>query len=193
MKKLKTFVFYLLSFTNGLLMSSIGMVVSIVLILTGNKPKFFHNRIYFEVGYNWGGVNLGFVFLVNKYSLEETKQHECGHGIQNMVLGVLMPFVVSIPSAVRYWIFEFAEKGKLFEYELGLLSIEMVLIIVSIIILHYLYIIAFSMIVSLAIYWCVICTWVIFVEGKKYNKKPYPYYESIWFEKQATMLGKKYF
>lgn len=26
-----------------------------------------------------------------------------GHAIQNIILGVFMPFVVCIPSAVRYW------------------------------------------------------------------------------------------
>ena len=193
MKGIKLFLFYLLSFTWGILLSMVGLLIAIVLLIAGYKPEIFHNRIYFEVGYNWGGVNLGFVFIVNRYALEGTKQHECGHGLQNIVLGPLMPFIVCIPSAVRYWIYEFAEKGKLFEYEIGLLSIEMVLIIVSVVALYYFQIVLFAVVVSLAIYWCAICAWVIFVEGKKYNKKPYPYYESIWFEKQATMLGKKYF
>ena len=30
-------------------------------------------------------------------------RHEGGHGIQNIIFGVLMPFLVSIPSFIRYW------------------------------------------------------------------------------------------
>lgn len=29
--------------------------------------------------------------------------HEAGHGLQNIVWGFLFPFVVCIPSAIRYW------------------------------------------------------------------------------------------
>lgn len=29
--------------------------------------------------------------------------HEWGHGIQNIILGPLMPFLVAIPSCIRYW------------------------------------------------------------------------------------------
>lgn len=29
--------------------------------------------------------------------------HECGHGIQNIIFGPLFPFLVAIPSVIRYW------------------------------------------------------------------------------------------
>ena len=38
--------------------------------------------------------------------------HESGHGIQNLLFGPLMPFVVSIPSAIRYWYREYLMKVK---------------------------------------------------------------------------------
>jgi hypothetical protein len=34
---------------------------------------------------------------------EYTKQHEVGHSVQNCFFGPLMPFIVSIPSVIRYW------------------------------------------------------------------------------------------
>ena len=58
---------------------------------------------YFEVGENWGGANLGVCFIKDKTESENNKNHEHGHGIQNCYLGFLMPFVVAIPSAIRYW------------------------------------------------------------------------------------------
>lgn len=193
MKRINNFLFYFLSFTRGILISCIGLVVSITLILLGNQPKFFQGKMYFEIGYNWGGINLGFVFIVNRYALEETKKHECGHGIQNIVFGALTPFIISIPSAVRYWLYEFAEKGELFKYQFVLLLILLTNIILCVVCICYWQFILFGVLAVFAFYWSMICIWVVLVEGKKFINKPYPYYESIWFEKQATELGEKYF
>lgn len=30
------------------------------------------------------------------------RSHECGHGLQNIILGPLFPFVIAIPSAIKY-------------------------------------------------------------------------------------------
>lgn len=107
MKNLKKSLFYVLSFTWGLPMSFLGLLAACVLMLAGYKPKRFHYFIYFEVGEDWGGVELGCFFIVNKNPSLHIKQHEAGHGIQNIVFGFFMPFIVSIPSAVRYWYREY--------------------------------------------------------------------------------------
>ena len=36
-----------------------------------------------------------------------TKQHELGHTFQNAILGPFFIFLVSIPSAIRYWLHRF--------------------------------------------------------------------------------------
>ena len=115
MKKINGVAFWILSLTWGLPMTLIGALVALALLITGHKPKRFHHFIYFEVGYNWGGVEVGGFFVVDKYASERTKRHEAGHGIQNIILGPLMPFLVSIPSAIRYWYFRYlvASKKKL--------------------------------------------------------------------------------
>ena len=113
MKTIKYILFLILSFTWGLPMSLIGAFVAIVLICAGYKPQIFHGYIYFIVGNNWGGVNFGCFFVISKSSSLHTKQHEAGHGIQNIIFGWLMPFVVSIPSMIRYWYREFEiRKGQ---------------------------------------------------------------------------------
>lgn len=103
MKTFKTIIFWFLSLTWGLPMTLMGAVVALALLITGHKPKRFHHSIYFEVGENWGGFEAGGFFFTDKTPSLHTKQHESGHGLQNIVLGPLMPFVVSIPSAIRYW------------------------------------------------------------------------------------------
>lgn len=95
--------FYFLSFTWGIIMTFIGCVVASVLRALGYKPQKWGYCYYFEVGENWGGLELGPIFLVCKNAGDHVKNHELGHGHQNCILGPLMPFVVSIPSAVRYW------------------------------------------------------------------------------------------
>ena len=103
MKTFKTIIFWFLSLTWGLPMTLMGAVVALALLITGHTPKRFHHSIYFEVGATWGGFEAGGFFFTDKTPSLHTKQHESGHGLQNIVLGPLMPFVVSIPSAIRYW------------------------------------------------------------------------------------------
>lgn len=97
------FWFYFLSFVWGLPITFIGCVIAFVLIAMGYKPKKWGYCYYFEVGEKWGGVNFGPIFLTDINSSWHTKAHEHGHGIQNCILGPLMPFIVLIPSATRYW------------------------------------------------------------------------------------------
>lgn len=96
-------LYYILSLSWGLPMTLVGIIVSLTLILLGYKPKKFGWCWYFEVGSGWGGLELGLVFLCSKDANERTKAHEFGHSIQNCYWGILMPFVISIPSAIRYW------------------------------------------------------------------------------------------
>ena len=100
------YLFYLLSFTWGLPMTLIGCVAAIFLLAVGYKPYKYGYCYCFEVGEGWGGVNLGVIFIVSKDSSEHTKAHEHGHGIQNCWFGFLMPFIVGIPSVIRYWYME---------------------------------------------------------------------------------------
>lgn len=129
--------FYTLSFTWGLPLTLIGCVVATVLCLLGHRPAKWSHCYYFEVGENWGGVELGVFFVKDKTSGIQTMNHECGHAIQNCYLGFLMPFIVSVPSAIRYW------------YRQYLRSVKKV--------------------------------------------ETLPAYDSIWFEGQATKLGKELF
>ena len=139
MKKINPVIFWILSLTWGGILTLIGLTVALVLVISGHKPKKFGCCIYFEIGENWGGLELGAIFLTNKNPTFHIKQHEAGHGIQNIMFGVFMPFLVSIPSAVRYWHRIFlVETGRKKESELS-------------------------------------------------------DYDSVWFEKQATKLGEKYF
>lgn len=104
MKILKGIGFWLVSCTWGVIMTLIGAFVSIALLVTGHKPaRQFGWFICFEVGTGWGGFSMGPFMVVSKDVTLRTKQHEAGHGLQNIMLGVFMPFVVSIPSMLRYW------------------------------------------------------------------------------------------
>lgn len=95
--------FYILNVTWGLPMTLIGALVALVLIISGHKPKRWGGCIYFNVGKSWGGLELGLFFLTDERDSTHTKNHEFGHGLQNAMYGVLMPFMICIPSAVRYW------------------------------------------------------------------------------------------
>ena len=102
----KRILFYIISFTWGGIMTAIGLVVLLVTLPFG-KFGIYHGRIYKRIGKNWGGLELGCFFLCDKTAGEHTIAHECGHGLQNCLWGPLMPFVICIPSAIRYWYREF--------------------------------------------------------------------------------------
>ena len=103
---MKKFFYWFLSLTWGLPMTLIGFIVALVLFVTGHKPHKFGYTFYFKVGKNWGGLELGAIFLTDSTPSEHTLCHEHGHGLQNIIFGPLMPFVVCIPSAVRYGLFD---------------------------------------------------------------------------------------
>ena len=87
-------------------MTTIGLVVLLVTLPFG-KFEIYHGRIYKRIGKNWGGVELGCFFLCDNSADEYILAHESGHGLQNCLWGPLMPFVICIPSAIRYWYREF--------------------------------------------------------------------------------------
>lgn len=96
-------LFYILNLTWGLPMTLIGGVAALCLLIVGKHPTRHGGCLCFTVGKGWGGVSLGMVIIVSHGATDDTKNHELGHAVQNAVYGVLMPFIVAIPSAVRYW------------------------------------------------------------------------------------------
>ncbi len=193
MNKLKLIGFYILSFTWGIIMSLIGALVILILLIAGQKPKIFHGRVYIEVGNNWGGCELGCFFICSKYESLSLKQHEAGHGIQNIIFGPLTPFIISIPSAIRYWLRNI-ESYKL-KYVYGiilsviLIGISIAIYIVGVVFNSLILIILGSV---LLLYVAILMDWLVFIETPRY-KKAYPSYDDVWFEGTATKWGEKLF
>ena len=111
MFKLKKWMFYFLSFTWGIIMTTIGCLASLVLLIAGCKPKRNQYGWYFEAGKGWGGCELGCMCIVNTNPSQHTLNHEFGHAIQNCYFGPLMIFI-SIASAIRYWYREYLVQIK---------------------------------------------------------------------------------
>lgn len=105
--------YYILNLTWGLPMTLIGLIVATMLLISGKRPHRHGGCFYFNVGKNWGGCNLGLIFLTDESDRESTKNHEFGHSLQNTIFGPFMIVLVAIPSAIRYWYRElkFYRKG----------------------------------------------------------------------------------
>ncbi len=91
----------MLTFTWGLPFTLLGLFAALFLRLSGYTPKKHGYCFYFEVGENWGGINLGLFFIVDRRSTRAIKNHEHGHAVQNCYLGPFMLFVVALPSLIR--------------------------------------------------------------------------------------------
>lgn len=194
MKALKVVLFYIASFTYGIIMTLIGCFVCLALLISGHKPKRFHHVIYFEVGKNWGGVELGCFFLTDTTPSLHTKQHESGHGIQNVWLGPLMPFLVCIPSAARYWLYEFKTQKGRYIYA-TILFLVGCLIAAALIVPGAVFGLLPCWICGALVltYFIYILIWLIVIEIPKYKEGKSPAYDSFWVEGWASSLGAKYF
>ena len=108
-------LYYILNLTWGLPLTLIGIIVSLFLLLIGEKPKRYGGCWYFSIGRtNWGGFEMGLFFLSDKSESSYIKNHEYGHSIQNMMWGPLMLLVITIPATIRYWVRHFrSKKGKI--------------------------------------------------------------------------------
>ncbi len=97
------FIFYLLSFTWGLPVTLAGCLTALVFRICGARPERAGYCFRFSLGRGWGGFSLGVFIFTDKNANSHVIWHEHGHGVQNCVYGFFMPFIVSLPSAVRYW------------------------------------------------------------------------------------------
>lgn len=95
-------LFYILSFTWGIVMTLVGCFAAIGLFALGYTPQKWGYCLHFEYGYNWGGVNLGPVIITSKNPSRHTKAHEHGHAHQNCIYGPFM-IIISVMSCIRYW------------------------------------------------------------------------------------------
>ena len=100
--------YYILSFTWGLPLTVCGLLVAIVLMILGYRPKRFGWAWYFEVGRHYDGLSIGFIFFCGKYASNVTKAHEYGHSIQNTKYGWALVFL-TLASAARYWYYTVME------------------------------------------------------------------------------------
>ena len=108
---MKKVLYWIGQLTWGIVMSLIGLITALICILF-LKGKAHKNgyTIIIEVGGNWGGINLGCISLCGGYTtvcsdenwFQHTRRHEFGHSLQNLIFGPLFPFIVAIPSAIRY-------------------------------------------------------------------------------------------
>ncbi|MBO4873297.1 MAG: hypothetical protein J5496_07765 [Lachnospiraceae bacterium] len=105
-------LFYFLNFTWGLPLNIGGLLVCLIMLLTGHKPHRWGPCIYFNAGRHWGGAEWGVFFVTDKEDSIHVKNHEMGHAMQNCYFGPLMPFLICIPSVIRYWSRRFQEKTK---------------------------------------------------------------------------------
>ena len=65
-------------------------------IIAGRIAVIFKNRVF-------GGLELGIVYLEANGNSFHTHCHELGHTLQCAFYGPFFPFLVAIPSAIRYW------------------------------------------------------------------------------------------
>ena len=101
-------LYYLLHFTWGIIMATIagltaGVLAFVNLFTKNIQFKRYHGVLEIRFFKNWGGCDLGLVYLRDTTSLESVSEHELGHSFQ-VWLGIFFPFVVAIPSAIRWWI-----------------------------------------------------------------------------------------
>ena len=100
-KKMTKQQFYLLSFTWGFILSSLGAIIMGVLKLMKHEIKPNQYGYCCEIGENWGGFSLGPFCIVEKNPNQVLLNHEFGHALQNCYFGPFM-IIVTLMSVIRY-------------------------------------------------------------------------------------------
>lgn len=96
--------FHKLQKTKGRALYAVSRVVKLFLKLFKIREKDFYGICkYYEIGDNWGGLEMGDFFICGRNSSENLKCHELGHGLQNANVGGISMLLHSIGSAIRYW------------------------------------------------------------------------------------------
>lgn len=118
-------LYYFMACTWGIIMTILGCLITIILAIV---KIFIPKKIIFERYYWiysitvgpewWGGCEMGLMFLRDhNSSVNYINPHEFGHTFQNCLLGPLFPFMVAIPSAIRYWLREIFPKKMWAPYD----------------------------------------------------------------------------
>lgn len=186
--KIQATIYWLVSFTWGCLMTIPGALAALFLLLTGHKPKRFGWSIYFNVGNAWGGLEIGPFFLTDSSDSYHTKCHEHGHGLQNVAFGPLFPFLISIPSSIRYWLREIISYKNKILY-CSLIAFTSISVAVVGMVLGALYCKAVEYVFTGIFFYATYLSLWLFDEVEKYNSDNYPKYDDIWFEGNATKVG----
>lgn len=103
---MKSFIYYFLQFTYGILMNVIGLLAFLITIcFTHNVHRHYHS-FYTTTKKQFGGISLG-IFVIVCNDSDYLLNHEFGHSYQNIMFGPLFVFVVAIPSLIRAGYFNY--------------------------------------------------------------------------------------
>ena len=101
-RKSERVFFWILSLNWGLPMTFSGLLLGGILLLCGLQPTVWNGFLIFPIGQAPGGFSLGPVLFLPQRASRMLLRHEAGHGMQNALLGVFMPFLISLPSLIRF-------------------------------------------------------------------------------------------
>ena len=192
MIKIKQILLTLWTFIWSLPLTIFSLLVSVVLLICGVKPIKWGPTIRYEFGNNWGGIEFGGCFYAtNKNPSYHIKCHELVHLLQQAYFGPIAPFVISLPSAARYWLREMNSIKKKYIYSIILTLIGYLLFSIPIV-CGFIFSITWLWIIGLILmlYIITLGIWLIFIETPKYKPvKPYVKYDDFLVEGDATRRG----
>lgn len=190
--KFKVLILWFVAYTWGCITTIIGSIIALILLITGHKPQRFGPCVCFELKSEGGwGLNLGpFIFHTKGAGYYSLKCHECGHFISQIWWGPLNPFVISLPSAIRFWLREQDTQERKQIYAEIISGIILIIGWISLVIATYFGIIWLVVISGLImIYGIIIVCWLFGKEIPKYANNQYVPYDEFWPEGQATREG----
>ena len=174
-------------------MTLVGAAAALFLCWKAYIPTRFGPCWVFVVGERWGGVNLGPVILISKGSGSNTINHEVGHALQNCVWGPLFPFVIAIPSVIRYWVREQEGYIKKIKFSAIFDIALMIICIISLVLIWFDTAMVITLLLTfIELYLLIIVSWLDWKELPQYKNEQSPSYDAIWFEGQATRWGIEY-
>lgn len=98
---MKAFAFYFVQFTWGLLQNILGLLLFICCVCFGCRVKPRHKFAFVcEMPKSRGSLSLGCFIFVKDYGNKYLVNHEYGHTLQSLLLGVFYLIIIGLPSFI---------------------------------------------------------------------------------------------
>jgi hypothetical protein len=187
--KLKKLLFWIGSFTWGILLTLPGAIMALVFALRGGKPLKVRTTFIFKVKIKGVSFSLGpFIVATEGYTQEQVFRL-VGNSIQNSIYGPFYFFLIVVPKLIMSSISRIYDLADRASCLAGICLVMLAIVSLTLFIIGLVFSSIILMLSSLA--WAGYCLYLFFWLSNFMAQENKDSSKFIWFDSQALSLGKE--